>query len=90
MKNAVRILVAPWYLLGWLSHVYLALAMPEMYRGFGNTALIPGFRELWRTVVMPEIVFFALAQSLPAGGMEVAWQLSSLSSEFSSSGRGRR
>ena len=23
--------------------------------------LIPGFRELWRTVVMPEIVFFALA-----------------------------
>ncbi|MFZ0427977.1 MAG: hypothetical protein WAO20_07655 [Acidobacteriota bacterium] len=61
MKNAVRILVAPWYLLGWLSHVYLALAMPEIYRGFGNTALIPGFRELWRTVVMPEIVFFALA-----------------------------
>jgi hypothetical protein len=60
MRNVIRIIVAPWYLLGWLSHVYLALVMPEIYRGFGDTALFPGFRDLWRTLVMPEIVFFAL------------------------------
>ena len=61
MKNALRFFVAPWYLLGGLLHVYLALAVPEVYRGFANTALIPGFRELWRTFVVPDIVRIALA-----------------------------
>jgi hypothetical protein len=61
MKNAARFLVAPWYLLGSLVHVYLALAMPEIYREFGNTALIPECRDLWRMLVMPDIAFFALA-----------------------------
>lgn len=38
MKNVVRTFVALWYLLGWMSHVYLAFANPEMYRNFGETA----------------------------------------------------
>lgn len=60
MKNVVRCILAPWYLLGWISHVYLALANPQVYRNFGNTALIPALRDLWQTLVMPNIPLFAL------------------------------
>jgi hypothetical protein len=60
MKNAARFFVAPWYLLGWILHLYLALTNPEMYRGFGSTALIPAFRDLWQIFIMPNIVFFGL------------------------------
>ena len=60
-RTFARSFVALWYLLGWLSHVYLALFAPETYRVFGSTALIPGFANLWQTGVMPNIVFFALA-----------------------------
>lgn len=70
MKNAVRFFIAPWYLLGWLSHVYLAIANPQLYRSFGNTALIPLLRDLWQSLIMPNIVFFAFGLAsfeLPLG-----------------------
>lgn len=60
MKNAVRCFVAPWYLLGWISHVYLAIVNPQMYRNFGSTALFPLMRDLWQSLIMPNILFFAL------------------------------
>jgi hypothetical protein len=61
MKNIIRFLIAPWYLLGALLHVYLALFQPELYTNFGNTAWIPVYGFVWRVVVMPNILFFALA-----------------------------
>ncbi len=61
IRTYARTFVALWYLLGWLSHVYLAIFAPETYRVFGNTALIPGFAKLWQTLVMPNIVGLALA-----------------------------
>ena len=61
LRTFARSFVALWYLLGWLSHVYLALFAPETYRVFGSTALIPGFTNLWSTLIMPNIRFFALA-----------------------------
>ena len=60
MRDIVRLLVAPWYLLGWLSHVYLGLYNPEIYDPFGQTALIPAFTSFWYNVVMPQITAFAL------------------------------
>jgi hypothetical protein len=60
MKNAVRFFIAPWYLIGWILHAYLAVTNPGIYRAFGSTALIPAFRELWQAFIMPNIVFFAL------------------------------
>jgi hypothetical protein len=60
MSNAARTFFALWYLLGWVSHVYLALWSPETYRPFGDTALLPQFRRLWRRVIMPHIRIFAL------------------------------
>lgn len=60
MKNAVRCFVAPWYLLGWASHVYLAITNPQIYRDFGNTARLPLFRDLWQALIMPNIILFAL------------------------------
>jgi hypothetical protein len=60
LRTFARSFVALWYLLGWLSHVYLALFAPETYRVFGATALIPGFTSLWATLIMPNITFFAL------------------------------
>ncbi|HEY3474451.1 MAG TPA: hypothetical protein VGK56_07550 [Anaerolineales bacterium] len=55
----MRFFIALWYLLGWLSHVYLAIAKPQLYRSFGSTALIPLLRDLWQGFIMPNIVFFA-------------------------------
>jgi len=60
VRNAVRVFVALWYLLGWLSHFYLGIFAPEMYRSFGETALIPAYASLWQTFVMPNITFFAM------------------------------
>lgn len=33
-KKGLRIFVAAWYLLGWMSHVYFGLAVPQIYRPF--------------------------------------------------------
>lgn len=60
MRTIIRIFVSLWFLLGWISHVYLGLTNPEMYRAFGKTALLPGYRTLWQNVVMPNITLFAL------------------------------
>lgn len=60
IKNVLRSFIALWYLLGWISHVYLGLFNPQLYAGFGNTALIPGYAQLWNTLIMPNIAFFAL------------------------------
>lgn len=60
MKKVIRLFVAPWYLLGWLSHVYLGLANPRIYAVFGKTAIIPGYAGFWNSVVMSSITFFAL------------------------------
>jgi hypothetical protein len=60
MRDIVRLLVAPLYLLGWLAHVYLGLCNPEIYRLFGQTALIPAFADFWYGTVMPHITAFAL------------------------------
>ncbi len=61
MRNGIRLLVAPWYLLGWLSHVYLGLSAPEeTYGHLGEAALFPAYTTLWRDLVMPNITFFAL------------------------------
>jgi hypothetical protein len=60
MRNAVRVFVALWYLLGWLSHVYLGVFAPETYRLFGETALVSAYTSLWLNFMMPYITFFAL------------------------------
>jgi len=60
MKNWFRILVAVWYLLGWIPIVYLGFANPETYRALGDTALIPGFDLIWQDFAMPRITVLAL------------------------------
>jgi hypothetical protein len=47
-------------LVGSTVHVRFALTNNHIYEAFGKTALIPGFQELWSSVVMPNIAFFAL------------------------------
>ena len=60
MRTVARLFVLPWYLVGWILHVYLGLCAPDVYLPFGSTAILPGYSELWRTVVMPHISVFAL------------------------------
>ncbi len=60
MKNLLRGLVAVWYLLGWILHVYLAIFNPEIYRSFAGSALLPGFADFWAGFVMPNITWLAL------------------------------
>jgi hypothetical protein len=57
--NVTRELFALGYLIGRLVHIWFALTNNHIYETFGKTALIPAFRELWPTVVMPKITFFA-------------------------------
>lgn len=60
MKNAIRVFVSLWYLLGWLSHVYLGIFSPAAYQAFGNTALFPFIQTIWQTVIYPNITLCAL------------------------------
>ena len=60
MRDIIRLLIAPWYLVGWVSHVYLGLNSPEIYRQFGQTALISTFAGFWYNTVMPQITILAL------------------------------
>lgn len=60
MKNVVRGFVALWYLLGWISHVYLGLFSPDTYQVFGETALFPFVTALWRGWIFPNITVCAL------------------------------
>lgn len=61
MKNVIRLLIAPWYLLGGVVHIYLALYHPEIYSNFDSTAWMPAYGVVWHFVVMPNILFFAVA-----------------------------
>jgi hypothetical protein len=60
MKNFLRGFIALWYLLGWISHVYLGLFSPATYRAFGNTALFPFIKTLWQNWIFPHITLCAL------------------------------
>lgn len=58
-KNTVRLIIVPWYLFGWVVHVFLGLVNPEIYRVFGSTALIPAYTSFWNETVMPNITILA-------------------------------
>lgn len=60
IKNVLRLLVVPWYLLGWALHVYLALISPETYRVFGASAIFPAYTDFWNSTIMPHITLYAL------------------------------
>ena len=60
MKNGIRVFVSLWYLLGWISHVYLGLFAPAVYQAFGATALFPFVSTLWQNLVLPHITLCAL------------------------------
>jgi hypothetical protein len=60
MHTVARLFVIPWYLLGWMSHVYLGLFAPEVYRSLGATAIVPGYSQFWANVVMPHMSAWAL------------------------------
>ena len=59
-SNAARLLFALWYLLGSLSHVWFELTNNYIYQIFGRTSIFAISQELWVSVVMPHITFFAL------------------------------
>ena len=67
VRTYARTFVALWYVLGWLSHVYLALFAPGTYAVFGATAIIPGFAHLWGTAPtdMVRQAYRAAAENVP-------------------------
>lgn len=58
-RNLLRLFIALWFLLGWMTHVYLVTTNPEIYRSFGNSAIFPAYTAFWNNVVMPNIRVFA-------------------------------
>jgi hypothetical protein len=58
--NVARVFFALWYLLGSLIHVKYGLTNNHIYEAFGTTSLFAASRDLWISVVMPHVVFFAL------------------------------
>jgi hypothetical protein len=58
--NAARVFFALWYLLGSLIHVKFGLTNHQIYELFGRTCFFAACRELWFSIVMPHITFFAL------------------------------
>ncbi len=51
---------ALWYLVGSLIHVKCGLTNNRIYEAFGATSFFAASRDLWISVVMPHVVFFAL------------------------------
>lgn len=60
MKNVIRLLVVPWYFLGWIVHVILGLFSPGVYQPFGASALFPAYTAFWNNAIIPNITVFAL------------------------------
>jgi hypothetical protein len=58
--NAARVFFALWYLLGSLVHLKFALTDTRVYAQFGSSSLFTVSRDLWTSIVMPHITFFAL------------------------------
>ena len=58
--DVARLFFAAWYLLGSLVHVRFGLTDNHIYETFGRTSLFAFSRELWTSLVMPHITFFAL------------------------------
>jgi hypothetical protein len=58
-----RVFFALWYLFGSLIHVKFGVANSHIYEQFGSTSLFAASRQLWTTMVMPNITFFALLLS---------------------------
>jgi len=59
-SNAARLFFALWYLLGSLVHVKYGLTNNHIYEIFGRTSMFVVSRELWASVVMPHVTYFAL------------------------------
>jgi hypothetical protein len=55
-----RVFFALWYLLGSLVHLKFGLTNNHIYEVFGRTSLFAASRELWSSVVMPNITLLAL------------------------------
>jgi hypothetical protein len=58
--NAARVFFALWYLLGSLVHIKFVLTDTRVYAQFGSSSLFTAIRDLWTSIVMPHITFFAL------------------------------
>jgi hypothetical protein len=59
-SNVARVFFALWYLLGSLVHLKFGLTNNHIYEVFGRTSLFAASRELWSSVVMPNITLLAL------------------------------
>ena len=59
--NATRIFLGGFFIVMALGfHLVLVLINPRVYDGFATTALLPFYRWIFRTLVMPQPLFFAL------------------------------
>ncbi len=59
--NLARAFFALWYLGGSIVHIRCGLTNPQIiYAQFGRTSLLPSVRQLWASLIMPHIAFFAL------------------------------
>jgi hypothetical protein len=56
--NVVRIIFGFVLLAGAGTNAYLALTQPEVYATFADTAIIPLYRNLWQTLVVPYLRFW--------------------------------
>ena len=59
-KNILRLLIVPWFLLGWMTHAYLVTTNPEGYRVFGESAIFKAYTVFWNQTVMPNITLFVI------------------------------
>jgi len=53
MFSLLRVLFAVAYLGGTFIHLYNGARQPQVYRAFGDTALVPGFKRVWSGLFMP-------------------------------------
>ena len=60
LSNIVRIILGIVYFIGALINLRFALQSPEVYQTFADFAVIPFYRTLWSSIVMPHITKWLL------------------------------
>jgi hypothetical protein len=58
IANIVRIIFGFVFMAGAVVNAFLALTQPEVYTTFADTSIVPVYRELWQSLVVPHLGFW--------------------------------
>ena len=62
--NIIRLLFGVIFILGAFANTYMLITMPEVYRDFAADSFLVIYKQLWQTIVYPNLSVFVKADHL--------------------------